>query len=117
MPVIITGDMDIDHGDPGLTTMVHGAFLPIIAPGETVNIDVSVTLLWAQVNGDANVHKFLPIKITLLSWDRSARRHKTVYNLMATNDDSVLSDRRAIAPRVTMGTRITTSDPVWLLRL
>ena len=108
-------------------TKAVGAFveskrLPILAANESMTIDGKVVLWWENAASWRNAaadgvgHKYIPIAITMYSWDTRGMRHETVYKLLAWSPREDMG-RNEVAPGVSWSSRTTTTRPVWLLKM
>jgi hypothetical protein len=90
--------------------------LPILAAGETADLNGQIIMSWTNVPPDKWGLKVLTIRIALLCFDSRGMRHETLYNLHV----MPLSQKRffavgEIAPAVALSSRTTSTRPVsWL---
>ena len=89
-------------------------FVPIVAAGETVEIDGEIWVFWQSATGFANL-KFIPITVGLVSIDSTNRRHETRYQLAVYQPLHLSGANCPVAPGVDLHARGTVVSRVkWL---
>jgi hypothetical protein len=93
------------------------ALLPIIAPGESVEIKADV-MLWWQNSQDVGGVRHAPVNVEMIAWDTVGLRHTTLYRALAVPLDAknVIMPGQ-IAPGLGLGSRQARAVPVWRLKL
>ena len=89
---------------------------PVIAPGESVEVDGDIGVWWKNVPGADDSVKHLFVELDLWCSDRREWRHKVRYLLfiVPVNDRVGVAD--SLIPGVGMPQRRTKSAPIWWLR-
>jgi len=99
------------------TAILSTTRLAILASNEASEVNGEILIWWKNVAADHKGFKHLPITVTALCWDSRGMRHETRYSLLAVELGGNVGVADAIAPGVMLGSRTTTTRPVWLLKL
>ena len=92
--------------------------LPILAPGETHDINGEITVWWKNVGSVDGKIKHLAISVKIFCLDSRRMRHETRYRLLAVELSPMsIGVVNEIAPGVMLTNRTTVARPVWLLKL
>jgi hypothetical protein len=92
--------------------------LPSLAAGETVATEGQIRVFWNNAPKHGAGSKMLPIKVTAWCWDALNIRHVTTLSLMLFQDlNAPVGGAAKIAPGTYLGSQVTSSVPVWKLKL
>ena len=89
---------------------------PTIAPNTDVKVEAEILIWWNNVPGPVR-SKSLPVNIEIHCWDTIGFRHQTRYELLVVQTLDTMHVSDPIAPGIMLGTRTTSSSPVWRLKL
>lgn len=89
--------------------------LPILAPGESVEVDARILIWWKNVKPDESGGRWLPLCIDIFSFDTIGLRHHTTYRPLVVPIRQPMTSE--VAPGVGLMSRDTRTTRAWQLRL
>ena len=96
--------------------VLNSTWVPLIAPGESVDIDGDIHVWWKNVAAGEDGSKHLTIRVEVSCSDRREWRYKTEYPLVATPATDNVFMSNPLVPGVLLSERRTKSVSVWWLR-
>jgi hypothetical protein len=96
-----------------MSTLRHA----ILAPGDHVQVDGTMSILWKNIPTKYAGAKTVPISIDALCWDTTGVRYRTQYRLLAMEMSSLAMFSDSVAPGVSLAVRVVTHTSVWRLKL
>lgn len=105
------------EGESAPTYEMTTAMLPILAAGESQDVNAEIVLHWQNLRAAPDGHKHLFVKVEILCWDARNLRHETSYTLVVAEHKATDLVPQPVAPGVGVPIRSVTSTPVWLLKV
>jgi hypothetical protein len=90
---------------------------PVLAKEKKATVNAEISIFWRSVPINKTGSKHLSIKILVLYWDTAGIRHSKPYNLFVVEDTKTHIVTDALAPGIMLGPLVTSSTPVWRLKL
>jgi hypothetical protein len=103
-------------GSPGPAWMAS-LRVAIIATNEVQTVSGEITLHWDRPDHKYPNPKMISVSLRILAWDTLSYRHETLYKLVAVPQDLPGGFDEEVADGVMLLQRLTTTRPVWLLKL
>jgi hypothetical protein len=114
---IIMNTSDISKGLDRITAHLSTQHIPILAAGDSEDINGEIMLCWESVDGDSQGRKHMGVGIEIICWDLREMRHETYYGLIAGEHPDSIHIPYPTAPGVKVGIRRTRTKPVWWLKI